>query len=129
MVADDDSRRKLLLLDQELLNDDSVETFGGEKHTVSTNGQGSKYSTFGCGRTENSKTNNHHTDLFRTGIEVSNVLAVALQTESERRGTKTKDNLRTNTVTGRRFNPDPKVADYENAQEVFEYFLGYADTK
>ena len=100
---------------------------GGEKHTVSTNGQDYKYSTYGYGRTDFAKQNNHHTDLYRTGIEVSDLLAVAVPSESRRRGTKTKDRLRMNTISGKPFNSNPQVADYRDAQEVFEFFLGYAN--
>lgn len=111
MVADDERRRKLLLLDQQLLNND--ETVGGER-----------FFDGGYGYSEN---RHAETNQIQSSGKVPDLLAVAVSSESRRRRTKTKDRLRVNTISGKQFNSNPQVADYRDAQEVFEFFLGYAN--
>ena len=86
---------------------------------------GGRFSDGGYGYSEIHPTG---TNRIQSSEKLPDLLAVVVPSESRRRRTKTKDSVRINKITGRKFDPNPKVADYENTQEVFEYFLGYADT-
>lgn len=114
VVDESDSGGKSGLLDKQLLSGEAADT---HTHT-----HGARHlSNGGCGCSENRKTGTNQTPYHGNGLH--DVLALEMPGESNGLERTPFEGLQPEGTSHRRFNPDPRVADYENAEEVMELWL------